>query len=71
MKTKLNPENLVVTSFEVSDRGGVVAMSDISQPTQCLCTGQAGCYPSLYCSLDGGNRQTCAEGCMTNENGLC
>ncbi len=70
MKKKLNLQELTVTSFEVSDRGGVVAM-DVSEQTACLCTRQEGCYPSQYCSLYGPYQLTCAPDCMTNERGLC
>jgi len=44
-----------------------------SEHTRCLCTGDPGCYPSLYCSGAGPGEpnQTCYEGCMTNENGAC
>ncbi|HEU0078415.1 MAG TPA: hypothetical protein VFQ76_12235 [Longimicrobiaceae bacterium] len=43
------------------------------QQTQCFCTDEEGCYPSMYCSDIGPGmpNNSCGEGCMTNWQGAC
>jgi hypothetical protein len=49
---------------------GCLKCNDSSVETQCLCTREAGCYPSKYCSGDG-CVITHEEGCVTNNFEYC
>lgn len=79
-KLRLTPDELHVTSFAAADKprgaGTVHGMTGYSycQPsaeeTQCLCTFEEGCYPSLYCS-GAGCVITVQAGCMTNNHSHC
>jgi hypothetical protein len=67
MKILLDPEGLVVTSFDTASD----THSYSGEPTQnSLCTREAGCYPSKYCS-GGGCVITYEEGCMTYNYNYC
>jgi hypothetical protein len=70
VKLKLNPDKLVVTTFAVATPGQQTVLA-VTPATNCLCTREAGCYPSQYCSVDGPYVLTCAPDCMTNQNGYC
>lgn len=88
-KLKLSLDALEVTSFvahEARSTAGTVKGMDSFYgtcewngcapsriDTQCLCTYDDGCYPSLYCSGAGPGEPnvTCDPGCMTNANGAC
>lgn len=79
---KLKLEDLEVTSFAAEnlreDTGTVNGLQSgyatycnrSCYETECFCTREAGCYPSLYCS-QGYPELTCAMDCMTNANGYC
>jgi hypothetical protein len=81
-KLKLAVEALEVTSFTAEEeRGGTGTVNGLQTgytdcrpsyyETQCLCTRDEGCYPSLYCTQGGPYQLTCAADCMTNANGYC
>lgn len=79
-KLKLELDQLEVTSFQAQDQqeevgtvnglSGYVACRPSYNATQCLCTHEDGCYPSLYCSGDG-CVITYQEGCMTDNYHYC
>ena len=71
-KLALRLDQLNVDSFATDQtRGHVHARLFITAYTQCFCTQQEGCYPSLYCTGDGPYELTCAANCETNANGQC
>lgn len=75
-KIRLELDALAVDSFEAGTnaRGGTVAGHQVRPTryeTQCLCTRDEGCYPSLYCSAFEACVITWQEGCMTNEQHYC
>ena len=73
-KTRLNPEELVVTSFEVAEKGGVRAM-EAPETYSCRCETQpeGGCEPnpSYHCSLDKPCLETYYGACVTNAYSPC